>query len=220
MSNAPQIAEVAALVGDPARANILCALLGGRALTATELAFAAGVSPQTTSGHLGKLHAARLLVKRGLVRDRVLPLLRELHPGADANLLRLAAAEPRLPRALEATLVELLSSTAGTKEADLGNGIRAVREYDTLRLEGTVRFGPWRLESDRPGLEVRTRRPGDRLAGRRKKVQDLLVDAKVPRRERDTWPLVVADGEVVSVPGVADAPGWEGSVRAWKDEVA
>lgn len=62
MSNAPQMAEVAALVGDPARANILCALLGGRALTATELAFAAGVSPQTTSGHLGKLLAARLLV--------------------------------------------------------------------------------------------------------------------------------------------------------------
>jgi DNA-binding transcriptional ArsR family regulator len=67
MSNAPHIAEVAALVGDPARANILCALLGGRALTATELAFAAGVSPQTTSGHLSKLHAARLLmlIKQG-----------------------------------------------------------------------------------------------------------------------------------------------------------
>lgn len=62
MSSAPQIAEVAALVGDPARANILCALLGGRALTATELAFAAGVSPQTTSGHLGKLAQARLVV--------------------------------------------------------------------------------------------------------------------------------------------------------------
>ncbi|HLH95070.1 MAG TPA: helix-turn-helix transcriptional regulator [Xanthobacteraceae bacterium] len=62
MSNAPQIAEVAALVGDPARASMLCALLGGRALTATELASAAGVSPQTTSGHLSKLHAARLLV--------------------------------------------------------------------------------------------------------------------------------------------------------------
>lgn len=62
MSNASQIAEVAALVGDPARANMLCALLGGRALTATELAFAAGVSPQTTSGHLGKLYAAQLVV--------------------------------------------------------------------------------------------------------------------------------------------------------------
>jgi DNA-binding transcriptional ArsR family regulator len=62
MSNAPQIAEVAALVGDPARANILVALLGGRALTATELSHAAGVSPQTTSGHLGKLSTARLVV--------------------------------------------------------------------------------------------------------------------------------------------------------------
>jgi len=67
MSNAPHIAEVAALVGDPARANMLCALLGGRALTATELAFAAGVSPQTTSGHLGKLASARLvgMMKQG-----------------------------------------------------------------------------------------------------------------------------------------------------------
>ena len=62
MSNAPQIAEVAALVGDPARANMLVALLGGRALTATELAYAAGVSQQTTSGHLSKLSAARLVV--------------------------------------------------------------------------------------------------------------------------------------------------------------
>jgi len=67
MSDAPQIAEVAALVGDPARASMLCALLGGRALTATELAHVAGVSPQTTSGHLGKLHAAKLiaLMKQG-----------------------------------------------------------------------------------------------------------------------------------------------------------
>jgi DNA-binding transcriptional ArsR family regulator len=62
VSDTPQMAEVAALVGDPARANILCALLGGRALTATELAIAAGVSPQTASGHLGRLLTARLLV--------------------------------------------------------------------------------------------------------------------------------------------------------------
>jgi DNA-binding transcriptional ArsR family regulator len=41
---------------------MLCALLGGRALAATELAFAASVSPQTTSGHLRKLLTARLLV--------------------------------------------------------------------------------------------------------------------------------------------------------------
>jgi tRNA(Ile)-lysidine synthase len=157
--------------------------------------------------------------KRGLIRDEVLPLLRRLHPGADRNLLELASERARLPRGLERTLAELLTSTEGTKAADLGGGVRAVREYDTVRLEGRVEFGPWRLESAVPGLVVRTRRPGDRLAGRRKKVQDLFVDAKVPRGERDEWPLVVSGEEVVAVPGIAEAPGWEGAVRAWKDEV-
>ena len=57
----PSIAEVAALVGNPARANILSILLDGRALTATELAYIGGVSPQTASGHLGKLTEGGLL---------------------------------------------------------------------------------------------------------------------------------------------------------------
>jgi DNA-binding transcriptional ArsR family regulator len=57
----PYFAEVAALIGDPARANILAALLDGRARTAKELAFAAGVSAQTTSGHLAKLTRGRLI---------------------------------------------------------------------------------------------------------------------------------------------------------------
>jgi hypothetical protein len=46
-------------------------------------------------------------------------------------------------------------------------------------------------------------------------VQDVLVDAKVPRDERDAWPLVTTeDGAVVTVVGLAEAPGWEGAVRA------
>lgn len=61
MSNPLDVASIAALVGDPARSNILCALLDGRALTASELAYAASVSPQTASGHLGKLAQANLL---------------------------------------------------------------------------------------------------------------------------------------------------------------
>lgn len=56
-----RLAEIAALVGDPARANILSALLDGRALTAGELAYAARVSPQTASGHLAKLTEGNLL---------------------------------------------------------------------------------------------------------------------------------------------------------------
>ena len=153
--------------------------------------------------------------KRGLIRNEILPLLERLDPRARASLLSIADERPRLPRALERTLAELLASRQGTKAADLGAGVRAVREYGTLRLEGSVEWGPWTIESDSPGLEVRARQPGDRLAGRRKKVQDLFVDAKVPRAERDTWPLVVRGDEVVAVPGVAEAPGWEGAVT-WR----
>ena len=61
MEAGPHIAQVAALVGDPARANVLCALLDGRALTATELAYVANVTPQTASSHLAKLADAGLL---------------------------------------------------------------------------------------------------------------------------------------------------------------
>lgn len=56
-----EMAEIGALIGDPARANILAALADGRALTATELSYIARVTAQTTSGHLAKLHAANLL---------------------------------------------------------------------------------------------------------------------------------------------------------------
>lgn len=156
--------------------------------------------------------------KRGLIRDEILPLLRRLHPGADANLLALAEERARLPRSLERSLLDLFASREGSRSVDLAGGIRAVREYHTLRLEGTVRWGPWTLTSELDGLEVRPRRPGDRLAGRRKKVQDLLVDAKVPRSERDGWPIVVHGDDVVAVPGLAEAPGYEGAVRATKEE--
>jgi tRNA(Ile)-lysidine synthase len=145
--------------------------------------------------------------KRGLIRDEILPLLRRLHPAADQNLLALADEPPRLPRHMEEALLGLLASREGTKERDLGRGIRAVREYDRVSLEhGPVRFGPWQIESGAPGLEVRTWRPGDRLAGRRKKVQDVFTDAKVPRRERADWPLVVRGEEVVCVPGIVEDP--------------
>ncbi|MDS7596867.1 winged helix-turn-helix domain-containing protein [Agrobacterium tumefaciens] len=61
MNDGPIIANVASLIGDPARANILTALMDGRALTASELAQAAGVTLQTASGHLSKLSDAQFL---------------------------------------------------------------------------------------------------------------------------------------------------------------
>jgi tRNA(Ile)-lysidine synthase len=147
---------------------------------------------------------------RGLIRAEVLPLLRRIHPAADANLLRALDERETLPPAI----AELLSSPLGSKRVDLGGGVQAVREYDRLwlehsplALEGEVRWGPWRIASDLPGLKVRAWRPGDRLAGRSKKIQDVFVDAKIPRSERDQWPLVVKGAEVVAVPGIVSAPG-------------
>ncbi len=61
MKLGPDIARIAVLIGDPGRANILTALAGGNALTASELAVEAGVTKQTASAHLTKLLAARLL---------------------------------------------------------------------------------------------------------------------------------------------------------------
>ena len=61
MSAAANLVEVAALVGDTARATMLAALMGGQSLTASELADLAHVSRATASGHLAKLSAARLV---------------------------------------------------------------------------------------------------------------------------------------------------------------
>jgi tRNA(Ile)-lysidine synthase len=149
---------------------------------------------------------------RGLIRGRILPLLEELHPAARSNILR--ALDRR--RTMPAALATLLDSPVGSKRVDLGGGLQAVREHDRLWLEhdpvaldGEVRWGEWRIRSALPGLRVRGWRPGDRLAGRAKKVQDVFVDAKIPRSDREGWPLVVRGDEVVAVPGIVDAPGIE-----------
>jgi DNA-binding transcriptional ArsR family regulator len=70
MKDGPVIASVAALMGDPARANMLTALMDGRALTVSELSEAAGVTLQTASGHLAKLDAAGLLTAEKQGRHR------------------------------------------------------------------------------------------------------------------------------------------------------
>jgi DNA-binding transcriptional ArsR family regulator len=67
MKAGPSIAPIAALAGDPARANMLAALMSGKALTASELANEAGITAQTASSHLAKLEAGGLIgaVKQG-----------------------------------------------------------------------------------------------------------------------------------------------------------
>lgn len=70
MSTIAGMAEVAALVGDPARTGMLNALMQGRALTAKELALTAGIAPPTASGHLGRLTAAGLVAVTAQGRHR------------------------------------------------------------------------------------------------------------------------------------------------------
>ncbi len=70
MKDGPNITNIAALIGDHARSEVLTALMSGMALTATELAEVAGVTKQTISGHLAKLVDARLLAVESQGRHR------------------------------------------------------------------------------------------------------------------------------------------------------
>ncbi len=89
------IAEVANLIGDAARANMLSALMSGQALTAGELARYAGVTPQTTSGHLGKLMQANLISVEKQGRHRYYRLASPEVAQAVHALMSLAATGPK-----------------------------------------------------------------------------------------------------------------------------
>jgi DNA-binding transcriptional ArsR family regulator len=99
-----EIASIGALIGDPARARMLTALMGGIALTATELAVEAGVTPSTASAHLAKMSEAQLLAveKQGrhryfrLADDDVGELLEELMTVATRTSRRRGPSDPAL----------------------------------------------------------------------------------------------------------------------------
>ena len=74
MKEGPDISRIAALIGDPARANMLTALMSGKALTATELSQEAGITRQTASTHLAKLDEGGLLMPRKQGRHKYFSL--------------------------------------------------------------------------------------------------------------------------------------------------
>jgi DNA-binding transcriptional ArsR family regulator len=92
------LAELAALIGDVARANILSALIDGRALTAGELAWCAGVTAQTASGHLSKLAEAGLILPEKQGRHRYFRLASPEVAHAVETLMALAASGPKRHR--------------------------------------------------------------------------------------------------------------------------
>ncbi|PLW75087.1 ArsR/SmtB family transcription factor [Cohaesibacter celericrescens] len=77
MKEGPDIALLGAMIGDPARANILTALMSGKALTATELSTEAGITLQTASSHFKKLEEAGLISQRKQGRHRYFTLADE-----------------------------------------------------------------------------------------------------------------------------------------------
>ena len=96
MRDGPDIARIAALIGDPARANILTALMSGKALTAGELAREGGITPQTASSHLKKLMEGGLLRLTGQGRHRYYALAGEDVALALEGLMGLAAGRGHL----------------------------------------------------------------------------------------------------------------------------
>ncbi len=127
MSIGPPIARVASLIGDPARASILAALMTGKALTASELARAAGVTAQTASGHLAKLTDGGLIfgVQQGRHRYYRLagPEVADLLEGLMGLSVRTARAVRTGPRddAMRAARVcyDHLAGAAGVRLVDI-----------------------------------------------------------------------------------------------------
>ena len=190
------MAEVAALVGDPARAHILDLLTDGRAFTAGELAYAARVSPPTASAHLGKLVEARLLtvIKQG--RHRYYRLASPLVSRMLEGIMAVAAIEtparhrPRTPRdeamRLARTCYDHLAGRLGVALCDsLIADARVILSDDGGELtdRGAAFLRDWGIDLDaaqrgrqrvfcRPCLDWTERRPhlagalGQRLAQR------------------------------------------------------
>ncbi len=143
MKEGPHIAAIAALLGDPARANMLTALMDGRALTVGELARVGGVSLPTASGHLAKLRAAGLLTEERQGRARYLRL-----SGPDVG--DVLEALMGLAQRTGAVRVRTGPADEALRAArvcyDHLAGARAVRLMDTLLAKGLL------LQGEAPAL--------------------------------------------------------------------
>lgn len=215
MTTANQLAEIGALVGDPARAAIIMALMDGRALTAGELANAAGITPQTTSGHLTRLVDGGLLAVERQGRHRyhrlasaeVAQLVENMMIVRAENLphrngVRTGPRDPRMR--LARTCYDHIAGVLGVAVADALVDRAAIRLDDGI---GIVTEDGFRL-FDRLGLKIADRRPGSRrplclpcldwgerrqhLAGRLgAAILDHFFDKGIVRRVRDSRALMI-----------------------------
>lgn len=225
MRDGPNITHIAALVGDHARAEVLTVLMSGMALTATELADAAGVTRQTISSHLAKLRDAGLLSVETQGRHRYFRI-------ADADV---------------AGMLETLMGVAfGTGKVRVRSSPRepALRKarvcYDhvagelgVLVYEGLARHGALKLDTDgialtlegksllrRIGIDVAalppSRRPFCRTcldwSERRPHLAGTLGTALLARFQAMDWARRLPDSRVL-----AFSQEGEAALRAWID---
>jgi DNA-binding transcriptional ArsR family regulator len=141
MVTTASLAETAALMGDPARAGMLAALMDGRALTAGELAQVAGIAPQTASGHLARLAAAGLLAVERQGRHRYHRLASPAVARALEGLMALAAATPAPPRQLRTGPRDAALREARTCYDHLA-GRLAVAIADAMVARGQIELEP------------------------------------------------------------------------------
>jgi DNA-binding transcriptional ArsR family regulator len=132
--------EIAALAGDPARAGMLHALLDGRALTASELARVAGVTPQTASGHLARLSAAGLISVARQGRHRYHRLASPAVARMMESIMQVAAESVQARRPVVVGPRDAVLRHARTCYDHLA-GALAVRLADALVAQGHVELG-------------------------------------------------------------------------------
>jgi len=132
MKEGPDIALLGALIGEPARANMLTALMSGKALTASELAAEASITLQTASSHLSKLQVGGLIHQRKQGRHRYFSLADDAVGSVLESMMGLAAMKGHL------------RTRTGPKDPQLRKaricynhlaGERGVQMFDTLLLK-------------------------------------------------------------------------------------
>lgn len=137
MKGSPNISTIAALIGDPARASMLVALMQGGALTVSELSAEAGVGLATTSSHLAQLESGGLITARKSGRHKYLELASSEVAGLIEQLMALSGASP-------------LRHKPGPKDAAMRHarvcydhlaGTKGVQMYQSLIRRGFVSHG-------------------------------------------------------------------------------
>jgi DNA-binding transcriptional ArsR family regulator len=152
MSNSPNISRIAALIGDPARANMLMALMQGGARTVSELSVEAGVGLATASSHVAQLQAGGLILARKSGRHKYLELASPDVAALVEQLMALSAPAP-------------LRRPPGPKDAALRHarvcydhlaGVTGVQLFQSLTQCGYLEQGPDTLGLSPKGRDFAT----------------------------------------------------------------